>query len=210
MLFWEILCFLWLFHSWQPTRRKKTMHSCSASSGKPDSNSLDCIVFSCFVVYRDWNRWSDEGFTFLVSDISISWGYLLMQISLWQPLYLHSLDIHCYRCFFWDRCIRAGLIFAVADALFGINVSAACFSSNLQILLSLPVMYNCIYILPFLWPEDASRRNFASSTGPFYTLQIPPTEFLHPHFQKIHYHKYLPYSLNSMTWADTLLTKKLI
>ena len=31
---------------------KKTMHSCSASSENPDSNSLNCIVFSCFVVYR--------------------------------------------------------------------------------------------------------------------------------------------------------------
>lgn len=31
---------------------KKTMRSCSASSENPYSNLLDCIVFSCFVVYR--------------------------------------------------------------------------------------------------------------------------------------------------------------
>ena len=31
---------------------KKTMRSCLASSENPDSNSLDCIVFSCFVLYR--------------------------------------------------------------------------------------------------------------------------------------------------------------
>ena len=123
-----------------PHAGKRLCTPAGASSGKPDSNSLDCIVFSCFALYRDWNRWSDEGFTFLVSDISISWGYLLMQMSLWQPLYLHWLNIRCCRCFFWDRCIRAGLIFAVADALFGINVSATYFSSNLQILSSLPVM----------------------------------------------------------------------
>ena len=40
--------------------KKKTMHSCSASPGKPDSNSLDYIVFSCFLVYRDWNSWRNE------------------------------------------------------------------------------------------------------------------------------------------------------
>ena len=118
MLFWEILCFLWLFHSWQLTRRKKTMHSCSASSGKPDSDSLECIVFSCFLVYHDWNRWSDEGFTFLVPDVSISWGYLLVQMSLWQLMYLQVLDIRYCRCSFLDRCICKTLIFSVADALY--------------------------------------------------------------------------------------------
>ena len=47
-------------------------------------------------------------------------------------------------------------------------------------LFSLSVMYNCIYILPFLWPEDASRRNFASSTCSFHNLQILPSKILHP------------------------------
>ena len=36
--------------------------------------------FSWFVVYRDWNRWSDEGFTFLESNVSISCVYLLSQM----------------------------------------------------------------------------------------------------------------------------------
>ena len=38
-----------LIHDTQ--NKKKTMHSCSASPGKPDSNALDYIVFSCFLVY---------------------------------------------------------------------------------------------------------------------------------------------------------------
>ena len=41
-----------------------------------------------------------EEFTFLVSDVSISWVYLLVQMPLWQPLYLHWLNIHYYRCSF--------------------------------------------------------------------------------------------------------------
>ena len=81
-------------------KQKKTMHSCSASSGKPDSNSLDCIVFSCLEVYRDWNRWSDEGFPFLGSDVSISWVYLLSQMLFWQLMYLQALDIRYCRCSF--------------------------------------------------------------------------------------------------------------
>ena len=85
-----------------------------------------------------------------------------MQMSLWQPLYLQDLDICCCRCSLGDQCIYKALIFIVADALFGINVSAIYFSSNLQILLSLPVMYNCIYILLF------------------YDLRMLPAEILHP------------------------------
>ena len=162
-------------------------------------------------------------------------------------MYLHISLIQCCRYLCGNRCIYKTLIFAIADAAV---VSATYVSLNLQMLFSLPVMYNCIYILSFLGfkdtsfanlastshvfdnvrmlpskiphpvlsipcrysPQkfcilnplflhlaDTSRRNFASSTYPFYTLQIHPTEFLHPHFQKIHYHKYLPYSLNSMT-----------
>ena len=139
---------------------------------------------------------------------------------------MQGLDICCCRCSFGDQCIYKALIFIVADALFGINVSATCFSSNLQILLSLPVMYNCIYILPFLWPEDASRRNFASSTCSFHNLQILPSKILHPQLALSMPCRYFPqkfgifnppkstiadispYSLNSMAWANTLLTKK--
>ena len=161
-------------------------------------------------MYRDWNRWSDEGFTFLVSDVSISWGYLLVQMSLWQLMYLHCLDIHCCRCSFGNQYICNLLFFELAATF-----KPACHVQlHLHLAFSITWGYSpqkfCILNPLFLHLADTSRRNFASSTCPFCTLQIHPTEFLHPHFQKIHYHKYLPYSLNSMTWADTLLTKKLI
>ena len=136
------------------------MHSCSASSGKPDSNSLDCIVFSCLEVYRDWNRWSDEGFAFLGSDVSISWVYLLSQMFFWQLMYLHCLDIHCCRCSFLDQCNL--LFFEPADAF------------------SLPGMYNCIYILPFLGFENTSFANFASTSHVFDNVRMLLIEILHP------------------------------
>ena len=166
------------------------MHSCSASSGKPDSNSLDCIVFSCFLMYRDWNKWNDEGFTFLVSDVSISWVYSLVQMRFWWLMYLYCLDIRRCRCFFGSCCICKALIFAVADALFLTNVSATCFSLNLQILFSLPGMYNCIYILPFLGLEDTSFANFASASHIFDNLQIPFAEIRHLQSLKTHYRRY--------------------
>ena len=131
-------------------------------------------------MYRDWNRWSDEGFTFLVPDVSISWGYLLVQMSLWQLMYLQDLDIRYCRCSFLDRCICKTLIFSVADALFLTNVSATCFSSNLQILLSLPVMYNCIYILPFLGFKDTSFANFASTSHIFDNMRMLLIKIVHP------------------------------
>ena len=155
-------------------------------------------------------------------------GGMMKDLLFWDLMYLHPRFICCRRCFFDNWCIYTALIFIVADALFGINVSATCFSSNLQILLSLPVMYNCIYILPFLWPEDASRRNFASSTCSFHNLQILPAKILHPQLALSMPCRYFPqkfgifnpkkstiadislYSLNSMAWANTLLTKKLI
>jgi len=82
-------------------------------------------------VYRSLNRWSDEEFTFLVSDVSIFSVYLLVQMLFWQLMYLQ------------------GLIFAVTDAIFLTNVSATCFSLSLQILLSLPVMYKLHLHLAF-------------------------------------------------------------
>ena len=84
------------------------MHSCSASSGKPDSNSLDCIVF------------------------------------------------------------------------FLTDVSATCFSSNLQILLSLPVIYNYICILPFLGFKDTPFANFASTSHIFDNVKMLPSKITHP------------------------------
>ena len=62
-----------------------------------------------------------------------------------RPMYPRWLNICCCRCSFLDRCIYKALIFIVADALFGINVSATCSSLDLQMLFSLPGMYNCIH-----------------------------------------------------------------
>ena len=98
----------------------------------------------------------------------------------WYLMYLYSRFICLCRCSFGSWCICNPLIFAVADALFGINVSATCFSSNLQILFSLPVMYNCIYILPFLKLEDASFANFASTSHVFDNVRMLLIEILHP------------------------------
>ena len=172
------------------------MLSCSASSGKPDSNSLDCIVFSYLEVYRDWNRWSDEGFAFLGSDVSTSWVYLLLQMLFWQLMYLQD------------------LIFTVADAFFEIDVSASYFSLNLQMLLSLPVMYNCIYILPFLGFKDTPFANFASTSHIFDNVKMLSIKILHLQCSKIHYRRYCRsiffVAIYFTTWANTLLAKKLI
>ena len=95
-------------------------------------------------------------------------------------MYLQALDIRYCRCSFLDRCIYKALIFIVADALFGINVSATCFSSNLQILLSLLVMHNCIYILPFLGFKDTPFANFASTSHVFDNVRMLPSKIPHP------------------------------
>ena len=111
-------------------------------------------------------------------------------MSLWQLMYLQALDIRCRRCFFGNRCICKTLIFSVTDALFLTNVSATCFSSNLQILLSLPVMYNCIYILPFLGFKDTSFANFASTSHIFDNVKMLPIKILHLQSLRIHYRRY--------------------
>ena len=85
-----------------------------------------------------------------------------------------------YRCLYGNRCICTALIFAVADAFFETDVSATYFSLNLQILFSLPVMLNCIYILPFLKLEDTSFANFASASHVFDNVRMLLIEILHP------------------------------
>ncbi len=72
----------------------------------------------------------------------------------WRLMYLHISLIQCCRYLCGDRCICTGLIFAVADTFFETDVSVTYFSLNLQILFSLSVMYNCIYILLFLCLAD--------------------------------------------------------
>ena len=95
-------------------------------------------------------------------------------------MYLQALDIRYCRCSFLDRCIYKALIFFVADALFGINVSATCFSLSLQILLGSPIMYNCIYILPFLGFEDTSFTDFTSTSHIFDNMRVLLIEIMHP------------------------------
>ena len=121
-----------------------------------------------------------ERFTFLAPHVSAHLAYLLLQMLFLRPMYLQDLDIRYCRCSFLDRCICKTLIFSVADALFLTNVSATCFSSNLQILLSLPVMYNCICILPFLGFKDTPFANFASTSHIFDNVKMLPSKITHP------------------------------
>ena len=131
-------------------------------------------------------------------------------MSLWQLMYLQDLDIFCCRCSFLDQCICNLFFFELTDAF-----QPACHVQlHLHLAFSITWGYSpqkfCILNPLFLHLADTSRRNFASSTYPFYTLQIHPTEFLHPHFQKIHYHRYYSIFLeftHFMDWADTFLTK---
>ena len=58
------------------------MHSCSASSGKPDSNSLDCIVFS------------------FLEGIVIEIGGAMKDLLFWCLMYLYPRFIRLCRCSF--------------------------------------------------------------------------------------------------------------
>ena len=107
-----------------------------------------------------------------------------------RPMYLQGFNIHCYRCSFLDQSICNLLFFELADTF-----KPACHVQlHLHLAFSITWGYSpqkfCILNPLFLYLADTSRRNFASSTCPFYTLLIHPTEFLHPHFQKIHYRRY--------------------
>ena len=121
-----------------------------------------------------------DEFTFLVSDVSISWVYLLVQMSLWQPLYLQWFNVRCCRCSFCNCCICTALIFIVADTFFETDVSATYFSLNLQMLFSLPIMYNCICILHYLGFKDTSFANFTSTSHVFDNVRMLLIEILHP------------------------------
>ena len=95
-------------------------------------------------------------------------------------MYLNISLIQCCRYLCGNRCICNPLIFAVADALFLTNVSATCFSLNLQMLFSLSIMYNCICILPFLGFKDTSFANFASTSHIFDNVKMLPSKITHP------------------------------
>ena len=54
------------------------------------------------------------------------------------------------------------------------------FSLNLQMLFSLPIMYNCICILPYLGFKDTSFAIFASTSHVFDNVRMLLIEILHP------------------------------
>ena len=112
--------------------------------------------------------------------IVIEIGGAMRDLLFWYLMYLYSRFICLCRCSFGSWCICNPLIFAVADALFLTNVSATCFSSNLQMLFSLPVMYNCIYILSFLGFKDTSFANLASTSHVFDNVRMLPSKIPHP------------------------------
>ena len=116
-------------------------------------------------------------------------------------MYLH-VSVICLRRYSFDNWyICNSLIFAVVDALFQSNVSATCFSLNLQMLFSPPVMYNCIYTLPFLVLEDTSFANFASASHVFDNVRMLLIEILHPQLALSMLCGYFT------AWGNTLLTK---
>ena len=67
-------------------------------------------------------------------------GKVMKDLLFWDLMYLYPRFICRRRCSFLDRCICKTLIFTIADALLGTNVSATYFSLNLQMLFSLPAI----------------------------------------------------------------------
>ena len=95
-------------------------------------------------------------------------------------VYLHVSVIYRCRCLCGNHYILTALIFAIVDALFQSNVSATCFSLSLQMIFSLPIMYNCIYILSFLGFEDAFFANFSSTSHIIDNMRMLLIEIMHP------------------------------
>ena len=94
-------------------------------------------------------------------------------------MYLHISLIQCCRYLCGNRCICTGLIFTVADALLITDISAICFSLNLQILFSPPIIYKCIYILSFLGFKDTPFANYASTSHIFDNVKMLPSKIMH-------------------------------
>ena len=144
-------------------------------------------------------------FNFLVSDVSIFSVYSPLQMLFFRPMYLQNLDIHRCRCSFLDRYICKTLIFTVADALFGTNISATYFSLNLQMLFSLPIIYNCIYILPFLGFEDTAFANFASTSHVFDNMRMLLIEILHPQLALSITCRYIPQKFHILNFRKSTI-----
>ena len=125
----------------------------------------------------------------------------------WCLMYLYSRFICLCRCSFGSWCICKAW-YSLLQMLFSWPMYLQLAFLSLQILLSLPVMYNCIYILPFLGFEDTAFVNFASTSHIFDNVRMLPIEILHPQFalsitcrfraeivhpqfSKIHYRRYI-------------------
>ena len=121
-------------------------------------------------------------------------------------MYLYPGVICLYRYLCGNRCICTGLIFAVADAFFETDVSATYFSLNLQILFSLPITYNCIYILPFLKLADASFANFASTSHIFDNMRMLLIEIVHPQLALSITCRYIPQKLRIFNSRKSIIT----
>ena len=118
--------------------------------------------------------------TLLLTDVSTLPWYSLLQILFFRPMYLHWLNIRCCRCSFGSCCICNLLFFELADTF----KPAYHVQLHLHLAFSITWGYSlqkfCILNLPFLYLADTPRRNFASSTCLFHSLQIHPAEILHP------------------------------
>ena len=142
----------------------------------------------------------------MVSDISISWGYLFAQMLFWQLLYLHWLNIRCCRCSFGDQCIYKALIFLVADALLETNVICNLLFFELADTFNPAYHVNCICILPFLKPEDASFANFASTSHIFDNMRMFLIEIMHPPLALSITYRYSPPKLYIFNFRKSIIT----
>ena len=151
---------------------------------------------------------------FLTTDVSASPWYSLLQMLFFRSMYLQGFDIHCCRCSFWNQCICNLLFFELADTFkptCHTIASASCLFWDLKILPlqilhlhpTFSITWRCspvklrIRNLLFQCFADTSHQNFASSIPENPLLQIPFTQ-------------YPLRSIYFTTWANTLLTKKLI
>ena len=114
------------------------MHSCSASSGKSDSNSLDCIVFFllCGVPWLKQVKWWKIYFSgiwciyilglfatadaFLTTDVSALPWYSLSQMLFFRPMYLQLAFLRT--CRYFSACLSCTI------------ASTSCFFWDLKIL----------------------------------------------------------------------------
>ena len=116
--------------------------------------------------------------TFLESDVSIPWGYLLLQMLFLRPMYLQRAFL--WTCRYFSACLAC------------IIVSTSCLFWNLRMLssqifhlhLTFSIMWGyspakfCIFNLFFPWLADTVLRNFASSISKNPLSQISSTNIL--------------------------------